>query len=179
MTKCWWTTALLVAGGLCVPAAGLRAQAQRALNPACAKLLPASDVSKVSGDASLTLIAPGTVPAAGGTCNYALSGKTVILYVDLDQVGGARTFQRYKTSRSYQEKQAAIPGLGDDAFSAQPSGQDMVVARKGNTVVALLAMLDLDPKSPKLGKPHLTRDQLIQLSAGDAGPVVSREEIGR
>lgn len=156
----------LVVGVSVVASVPARAQTRGSLNPACEKLLPASEVAKASGDANIALIPPGTVPAAGGTCNYALGGKTVILYVDLDQAGGARTFQRYQTSRSYRPKQAAVPGLGDEAFSAQPSGQDIVVARKGNTVVALLAMLDLDPKSPKLGKPHLTRDQLIQLARG-------------
>lgn len=140
------------------------AQAPRPLDPNCAKLLPAATVAQVSGDKDVALIPPGAVPAAGGTCNYAVGGRTVILYVDLSTFADARTFQRYKNKRSYQERQQAIPGLGDEAFSASPSNQDMVVARKGKTLIAMLAMLDLDPKSARLGKPHLTRAQLIELA---------------
>ena len=136
----------------------------RPLDPNCERLLPAAVVAKLSGDADLKLIAPGAVPAAGGTCNYAVGGQTVILYVELNTTADARTFQRYKTSRSYQEGQQGITGLGDEAFSATPSDQPVVIARKGKTLVALLGMLDLDPKSPRFAKAHLTGEQLVELA---------------
>lgn len=154
---------ITVMGCLAAPP-GSHAQAPPAVNPACEKLLPAAAVAKLSGDADVTLIPQGTVPAAGGTCNYAVGGKTVMLYVDLDQSRGPESYQRSKRQRAYQETQQDVPGLGDEAFSATPYGQVVVIARKGKTLVTLLAMLDLDPESPRFNQPHLTRDQLIELA---------------
>ncbi len=137
------------------------AQAPRPLDPNCERLLPVAVVAKASGDASVTVLAPGTIPSAGSTCNYAVAGKTVILSIDLNTNATARTFQNYM--RSYKEGQQALPGLGDEALVASLSHQDVVVARKGTLLVTLFGALDLDEKSPRFGKPHLTRQQLIEL----------------
>lgn len=138
------------------------AQAPRPLDPNCEKFLPVAVVAKASGDASVSLLVPGTVPAASSTCNYAVAGKTVILSIDLNTSATARTFQNYM--RSYKEGQQALPGLGDEALVASLSHQDVVVARKGTLLVTLLGALDLDEKSPRFGKPHLTRQQVIELA---------------
>lgn len=91
-----------------------------------------------------------------------VAGKTVILSIDLNVRATARTFQSYV--RSYKQGQQPIPGLGDEALAASLSHQDAVVARKGTLLVTLLGTLDLDQKSPRFGKPHLTRPQLIELA---------------
>ncbi len=119
-----------VTAGLLLIAGVVGAQSPQGLNPACAKLLPAAEVAKASGDTNITLIAPGALPMAGGDCNHASGGKTVILYIELHLDASAGDFQRFKTMRSYQEQQVAIPGVGDEAFSSHSMHQDMVVARK-------------------------------------------------
>ena len=138
------------------------AQIPHPLDPNCERLLPVAVVAKASGDTGVSVLAPGTISTADNTCNYAIAGKTVILSVDLKTNATARNFQSYM--RIFKEGQQAIPGLGDEAVVASLSHQDVVVARKGTLFVTLVGTLDLDQKSPRFGKPHLTRPQLIELA---------------
>lgn len=144
-----------------VPSGPAHGQGDAAIDPACEKLLPVAAVAKASGQSDLKLIAYNPAVGAGGTCNYASGGQTMILLVTLDRSARPERFERYKKDRMYRKDQKPISGLGDEAFS---SGETIVVARRGKTFVALSAFKKIDPKTAKIGKPYLTREQLIDLA---------------
>jgi len=142
---------------------GINALNLQEINPSCEKFLPVSVVEKMSGRQNVKLVPYNPAIGAGGTCNYAIDGKTMILLVNLDTSVGPQSFQRYKTDRMYQENQHEIQGLGEMAFSCGEDG-NIVVALRGKTLVVLSAFRELDTKTFKFGNYYFTREQLIELA---------------
>ena len=142
---------------------GVLAYHLQEINPSCEKLLPVATVEKTSGRQNVKLIPYNPSLGAGGTCNYAIDGKTMILLVNLDLSARPQDFQRYKTDRMYQDNQQEIQGLGDMAFSCGKDGS-IVVALKAKMLVVLSAFRESDPKTAKFGNYYFTREQLIELT---------------
>lgn len=133
-------------------------------NPICAKTLSAATVERVSGRGNVALVPKQSVTGAGGTCNYAIDKKMLVLMTIMkSKPGGADQYAAYKRSSPYQDHQKEIPGLGDAAFSSGPY-DNIVVTKKGLTVVLVSSFYDYDRASHKLRGTYLTGSQLVQLA---------------
>jgi hypothetical protein len=133
------------------------------INPACEKFLPPAAVEKISGLQNVMLVPYNLSMGAGGTCNYALDGKTMILMLNLEQSARPQDYERYRTHRMYQDNQQEIPGLGEMAFSCGKNG-NIIIALKGKTLVVLSAFRRMDPKTGMSADYYFTREQLIELA---------------
>jgi len=141
-----WLLAGVVALAPCTAVAG------EPIDPTCEKTLPASAVSKASG-VSVHLIGRDPHIGAGGDCNWAVSGNSMVLMLRL-MYGGAPDVQTYRGVLKAQHP-VDVAGVGDEALSA---GDSIVVARKGQTVIALSAF------GKPAGGPYLTIPQLEELA---------------
>jgi hypothetical protein len=145
--------------------AWMDARAQAAINPVCEKLLPAADVGKAARHPNVRLISPDPTIGAGGDCNYAIDGKTMVLLVTVNQSARPQDFQAYKGHEAYQTNQKAVPGVGDEAFTVDvvlPAAA--LIARKGNRLVALSAFVELDPTTGGFKGLYVSADQLVALA---------------
>lgn len=157
--------------GAIIGAAGLAglfgwadARAQAAINPVCEKLLPAPEVGKAAGRPNVRLIPPDPTVGAGGDCNYAIDGTTMVLLVTVNQSARPQDFQRLKGDEMYLTNQKAVAGVGDEAFTADgvlPAS--VLVARKGTRLVALSAFVDVDPATGDF-RLYVSADQLVALA---------------
>ena len=133
-------------------------------NPICAKTLSVAAVERISGRQNVTLVPKQSVTGAGGTCNYAIDKKMLVLMTIMkSKSGGSDQYAVYKRSSPYQDHQKDIPGLGDAAFSSGPY-DNIVVTKKGLTVVLVSSFYDYDRASHKLRGTYLTGGQLVQLA---------------
>lgn len=153
----------LVMGIVVALSAGVLAYYLQEINPSCEKFLPVALVEKISGRQNVKLVPYNPSIGAGGTCNYAIDGKTMILLVNLELSARPQDFQRYKTDRMYQDNQQEIQGLGDMAFSCGKDG-NIVVSLKGKMLVVLSAFRELGLKTAKFMNYYFTREQLIELA---------------
>lgn len=162
-----WQTLVLAAGASLLAGRAVQAQVAAGIDPDCEKLLPVKLVEKASGRAPIKLIARDPSLAAGGDCNYAIGGKTMVLLVNLDRFAGPPDYQRYKGAAMYRTDQQPIPGLGEEAFSASNpmlgTSIPVVTARKGKTLVVMSTFLEFDPSTAEVKGAYLTRAQLIEL----------------
>jgi hypothetical protein len=159
----WWLG--WVVGLFPVTAGGRElAPKPKTVDPVCEHLLPVADAERITAHRPLKLVPRRSLPAAGGTCNYAEGGtRMVLLFTLLDGKSKAHEqYLRYRGQPAYQPNQKELSGLGDEGFTAG-AYEHQLVARKGKTVVMLAAMIHYD-KTTHTGHASVTRDQLITLA---------------
>jgi hypothetical protein len=143
------------------------APVQTRVDPACERMLPARSVQSVSGWASVTLIPRDPRTGAHGSCNYAISGRTVILSVAVNPLSDPSFYESYRRNCGYEAPAVPIPGVGDEALacSAYGGGADhAVVVHKGRVVVVLQSAKRLDPATRRFHDSYFTTDQLTDLA---------------
>ena len=165
MSNASLTILALAVSALARPARSVPGQAPGGINPDCEKLLPVALVEKASGRTGIKLMPRDPAVGAGGDCNYAIGGKTMVLLVTLDRFARPQAFQRYKSDKMYQANQKAISGLGEEAFSVDVIAPgSAVVAHKGTTLVALSTFAEMDPRTAAFKGPYVPGPQLIELT---------------
>jgi len=134
-------------------------QAGAAVNPAYAKLLTATDVSKVTGLSGVQLVPRNPSKGAGGDLNFALpNGKQMLMVTFLDT-------DAYNQSKAQKSVYGGdVKDLGDDAFIGKVMGTESILYfRKGARGAALSSFIDTDKGWP--GSPYVNQQQLRQLAA--------------
>ena len=135
------------------------AQSGVTANPAYAKLLTATDVSKVTGLSGVQLVPRNPSKGAGGDLNFALpNGKQILLVTFLDT-------NAYNQSKAMKGVYGGdVAGVGDEAFIGKVMGMDSILYfRKGARGAALSSFIDTDKGWP--GSPYVNQQQLRQLAA--------------
>jgi hypothetical protein len=148
----------------------LEAQKPKTVDPLCQRVLPAEVANRLTGHNDLQLIPRLSITAAGGTCNYAADGKKMVFLVTVLGEGrkAAEQYARYKGQASYLPHQTDVAALGDAAFTGGDY-EHMLVARKGERVILMASMLEMEKPSRQLHA-RVPRDQLI---------AIAREVIGK
>ena len=134
------------------------------VNPACERVLPAAVVGRIAGAPRVHLVPRDPTTGAGGTCNYALAGDTLLVIIMISR--SSHTMQQFaatKASPIGQANQLPVPGLGDDAFTY---GQDAnnLLARKGNVLVGVTTFLRTTRRPARVVGARLSRDQLVAVA---------------
>jgi hypothetical protein len=162
-----WTSgsrSLVLASLLSIWGAPVEAQKAKTVDPLCPRVLPAENAGRLSGQADLQLVPRRSIPAAGGTCNYAAKGRKMVFLVTVleEKQRAAEAYARYKGQAPYQPHQTPVPGLADEAFTGGEY-QHLLVARKGSRVILLASMLDVERDSRQM-HPRVSREQLVALA---------------
>ncbi len=120
-------------------------------------LVTLADVDSISGFKGMKLVPTDSLPEAKGELNFAINDSTLILVVDYLS---PNEFNVYKEQSEYIE--AAVPGIGDEAFSA-PMGpmQYILLFRKGDHSFLLSSFLNPDSE---WGAPFLNMEQLEKVA---------------
>lgn len=140
---------------------------QTRVDPACERTLPTRVVQSMSGQAGVTLVPRDSRSGAHGTCNYAVSGSTVILSVAINPLTDPAYYESYRRNCGYEAEAALIAGVGDEALacSAYGGGADRaVVVHKGQLVVVIQSAKRFDPQTRRVGESYFTTDQLTELA---------------
>lgn len=137
------------------------------VDPACERTLPTRVVQSVSGRPGVTLIPRDSRAGAHGTCNYAISGDTVILSVAINPLTNPAFYESYRRNCGHETPAVRIAGVGDEALacSAYGGGADhAVVVHKGRLVVVIQSAKRLDPQTHRIRESFFTTDQLTELA---------------
>ena len=140
---------------------------QTRVDPACERTLPTRIVQSVSGRSGVALIPRDSRTGAHGTCNYAISGRTIILSVSVNPLTNPAFYESYERNCGYEAPPVRVSGVGDEALvcSAYGGGADhAVVVHKGRVVVVLQSMKWLDPRTNRFRESYFTTDQLTDLA---------------
>jgi hypothetical protein len=143
-----------------------RAEAQRAktVDPLCTRVLPAESANRLTGRDDLQLVPRLSIRSAGGTCNYAAGGKTMVfLLTVLDEKSrAAEHYARYKGQPAYQAHQKEVAGIGDAAFTGGEYEHEVVV-RKGSRLLLLASMLEVE-KPTRTVHATVERERLVAIA---------------
>lgn len=137
------------------------------VDPACERTLPIRVVQSVSGRSGIVLVPRDSRTGAHGTCNYAIGGRDVILWLAVNPLTNPSFYESYRRNCGYSEPSRPIAGLGDEALacSAYGGGADRaVVVHKGRLVVVLQSAKRVDPQTRRIGESYFTTDQLTDLA---------------
>jgi hypothetical protein len=137
------------------------------VDPACERTLPTRVVQFVSGRSGVTLIPRDARAGAHGTCNYAISGDTVILSVAINPLTNPAFYESYRRNCGHETPAIRIGGVGDEALAcaAYGGGADhAVVVHKGQLVVVIQSTKRLDPRTRRIRESYFTTDQLTDLA---------------
>lgn len=140
---------------------------QARVDPACERMLPARAVQTVSGWSGVTLIPRDPRKGAHGSCNYAISGRTVILSVAVNPLTDPAFYESYRRNCGHDTPAVRVAGVGDEALacSAYGGGADRaVVVHSGRVVVVLQSTKRLDPHTRRFRDSYFTTDQLTDLA---------------
>lgn len=140
---------------------------QTRVDPACERTLSARVVQSVSGRSGVGLVPRDSRSGAHGTCNYAISGRTVILSVAINPLTNPAFYESYRRNCGYETPPVRIAGVGDEALvcSAYGGGADhAVVVQKGRLVVVIQSTKRLDPETHRFHDSYFTTDQLTELA---------------
>lgn len=150
--------------GIGLGVGSLPAQHATTVDSLCGRVLSAKVVGNETGLADLVLIPRLSVPSAGGTCNYATGGKTMVLLLTVldEKEHAVDQYTRYKSQAQYQVNQRPVTGLGDAAFTSG-AYEHQVIVRQGSRVIFLVAMVHMDRATHQMHA-TLTRDQLLSLA---------------
>jgi hypothetical protein len=115
------------------------------------------EIDSISGLKGIRLVPMDSLPGAKGELNFAIDDSTLILVVDYIS---PEEFNGYKEQSEY--IQAAVPGIGDEAFSA-PAGamQYILLFRKGDHSFLLSSFLNPDSE---WSAPFLNMEQLEKVA---------------
>ena len=133
------------------------------VNPACERVLPAAIVGRIAA-ARVHLAPRDSTKGAGGTCNYALAGDTLLVIVTISR--SSHTMQQFtatKGSAIGQANQQPVVGLGDDAFTYGEYANTLL-ARKGNVLVGVASFLRTTRRPTRVLGTRLSRDQLVAVA---------------
>jgi hypothetical protein len=126
--------------------------------------LTAADISTVTGD-SVTAVARGSFPGAGGTCgNYTSADGKPYLGINVSKSTGAYQMALSAVPKEIYPVSEKLQGVGDEAVllkdSAQNTHMRYLVAHKGDAAVVLF---------PLTGQDNLSDDELKQLASRALG----------
>jgi hypothetical protein len=108
-------------------------RADEPVNPMCEKVLPVALVQKVTGAKGVKLLPRNPRKGAGGDCAYGQDYDHLLFMVGLYLSGGDWAWKNYEGVVKGRDN-VKLQGVGDVAYA---SGGTIVVARKGQNVVAL------------------------------------------
>ena len=154
-----WRAISALAVAVMMAATWAWAQSGVTANPAYAKLLTATDVSKVTGLPGVQLVPRNPSKGAGGDLNFTLpNGKLILMVAFLD----TNAYNQPKAMKGVYGGDVA--GVGDEAFVGKVMGMDSILYfRKGARGAALSSFIDTDKGWP--GSPYVNQQQLRQLAA--------------
>jgi hypothetical protein len=154
---------------LAAPAAGQdratreAAEAASAVERRCARLLSPDLVATAAGRGPVRVAPFDPRLGAGGVCNYAAGGDTVLLTLDIDRIAHVeKRFRRLRTGPFARENQSAA-AVGDEAFTHGAFGEHLV-ARRGQLLLRMTATVVTDPRAVRAVGPVVSRDELIALA---------------
>lgn len=134
------------------------------VHPVCERVLPTAVVGRIAGAARVRLVARDPTKGAGGTCNYALPGDTLLVIIMIAR--SSHTMQQFAATRGSligQANQQPVLALGDDAFTYGQYANNLL-ARKGNVLVGVSTFLRTVRRPARVLGPRLSRDQLVALA---------------
>ena len=134
------------------------------INPACERVLSAARVGRIAGVAGVHLVPRDPSKGAGGICNYALAGDTLLVIVMISR--SSHTMQQFEATKVGSIgllNQQPVSGLGDEAFTYGQYGEDLLV-RKGNVLVGVTTFVRTIRRPGRVLGPRLSRDQLVAVA---------------
>jgi hypothetical protein len=136
----------------------------------CAQVLPAVEVERITHREDVRLVPRMSIRGAGGTCNYATEEEGMLVLVTIGSPGRSQAdpYAAYKRQPMYRRNQRDIGGLGDAAFTSGDFSQ-IVVAKKGNRVIAVSSFFDYDRGSHRIRGALLSREQVTAIARAVVG----------
>jgi hypothetical protein len=135
-----------------------------AVDPICERLLAASVVARVAGVPGVHAVPRNPARAAGGACNYALPGDTLLLIFTITRSSRAvQEFQARQSGTIAAMHPQPVPGLGDEAVTYGQFDYALL-ARKGNVLVSMATFFRTTRRPTRVLGTRLSRDQVIALA---------------
>ena len=138
------------------------AQAHRVgtIDPVCARLLTAADLSRISGKPGVQLVPYNPTKGAGGTCDYATADGKLLMLFTWGHFDAAQLARRYAqcSSNPIAQPVVLVSGVGDQAVGWGAQQQGLCV-RRGGDLLSLAAFFEHSGRQARL-----TRDQLVAVA---------------